>query len=47
MDREALGIYKEVLNIWGVGSIRLVSRCMGASKHKAGVQMPKTYGGSS
>ena len=40
MDREALGIYKGVLNIWGVGVIRMVSGCMGASKHMGCVQMP-------
>ena len=45
MDREALGIYKRVLNIWGIGGIRMVCRCMGASKHMAGVQIPQTYGG--
>ena len=37
MDREALGIYKGVLNIWGIGGIRMVCRCMGASKHMGGV----------
>ena len=47
MDREALGIYKGVLDIWGVGGIRMVSRCMGASKHMRGVHMPKHMGVSS
>ena len=45
MDREALGIYKRVLNVWGIGGIRMVCRCMGASKHMGGVQIPQTYGG--
>ena len=44
MDREALGIYKGVLNIWGVGGIRMVSRCMGPSKHMGVSRCPHTYG---
>ena len=47
MDRKALGIYKGVLNIWTVGGIRMVSRCMGASKHMGVSRWPQTYGVSS
>ena len=45
MDREAWGHTRGCLNLWGCWGIRVVSKCMGTSKHMGVSRCPKHMGG--